>query len=179
MGLDTTHGCWHGAYSAFMRWREKLAEVAGIPLWLMEGFYEPPPADLVERTKPRAHAFKTSESGGFVADRSSLMTALADSAERGDAGRWESWASKFTVSLPIRWEMLEPDPLHELLYHSDCDGELPVDICGPLADSLERLLPLLPDGDGGGHIGIWRDKTQAFIDGLRLAAKNGEAVGFH
>lgn len=29
MGLDTTHGCWHGAYSAFARWREKLADVAG------------------------------------------------------------------------------------------------------------------------------------------------------
>ena len=24
MGLDTTHDCWHGPYSAFMRWREKL-----------------------------------------------------------------------------------------------------------------------------------------------------------
>jgi hypothetical protein len=31
MGLDTTHDCWHGAYSAFMRWRRKLAEVAGYP----------------------------------------------------------------------------------------------------------------------------------------------------
>lgn len=29
MGLDTTHDCWHGAYSAFSRWRDKLAEVAG------------------------------------------------------------------------------------------------------------------------------------------------------
>lgn len=29
MGLDTTHNCWHGAYSAFTRWRNKLAEVAG------------------------------------------------------------------------------------------------------------------------------------------------------
>ena len=29
MGLDTTHDCWHGAYSAFMRWRQKIAEVAG------------------------------------------------------------------------------------------------------------------------------------------------------
>lgn len=29
MGLDTTHECWHGAYSAFHRWRLKLAEVAG------------------------------------------------------------------------------------------------------------------------------------------------------
>lgn len=29
MGLDTSHDCWHGAYSAFMRWRTKLCEVAG------------------------------------------------------------------------------------------------------------------------------------------------------
>lgn len=24
MGLDTTHDCWHGPYSAFMRWRQWL-----------------------------------------------------------------------------------------------------------------------------------------------------------
>ena len=24
MGLDTTHDCWHGPYSMFMRWREQL-----------------------------------------------------------------------------------------------------------------------------------------------------------
>ncbi len=29
MGLDTTHNCWHGAYSSFMRWRIKLCEVSG------------------------------------------------------------------------------------------------------------------------------------------------------
>lgn len=29
MGLDTTHNCWHGAYSSFMRWREAVCEVAG------------------------------------------------------------------------------------------------------------------------------------------------------
>lgn len=29
MGLDTSHDCWHGAYGAFSRWRDKLAEVAG------------------------------------------------------------------------------------------------------------------------------------------------------
>lgn len=29
MGLDTSHGCWHGAYSAFSRWRDELARVAG------------------------------------------------------------------------------------------------------------------------------------------------------
>lgn len=29
MGLDITHGCWHGAYGAFARWRTKIAEAAG------------------------------------------------------------------------------------------------------------------------------------------------------
>jgi hypothetical protein len=29
MGLDTTHGAWHGSYSAFLRWRHTLAEAAG------------------------------------------------------------------------------------------------------------------------------------------------------
>jgi hypothetical protein len=29
MGLDTSHDCWSGAYSAFNRWRNKVAEVAG------------------------------------------------------------------------------------------------------------------------------------------------------
>src|SRR5690348_13110424 len=41
MGLDVSHDAWHGAYSAFSRWRNKLAEVAGLPpLGLMEGFFE-------------------------------------------------------------------------------------------------------------------------------------------
>jgi len=29
MGLDVSHDCWHGAYGAFSRWRNQLAEVAG------------------------------------------------------------------------------------------------------------------------------------------------------
>lgn len=29
MGLDTSHDCWHGPYSAFNRFRKKIAEVAG------------------------------------------------------------------------------------------------------------------------------------------------------
>ncbi len=41
MGLDLSHECWHGAYSAFMAWRKKLMETAGLPpLTLMEGFYD-------------------------------------------------------------------------------------------------------------------------------------------
>lgn len=29
MGLDTSHDCWHGAYSAFGRWRLAVARAAG------------------------------------------------------------------------------------------------------------------------------------------------------
>lgn len=42
MGLDTSHDCFHGAYSAFSRFRLALAAAAKIPLKLMEGYYEWP-----------------------------------------------------------------------------------------------------------------------------------------
>lgn len=29
MGLDTTHNCWHGGYTAFNTWRHQVARVAG------------------------------------------------------------------------------------------------------------------------------------------------------
>ena len=29
MGLDTSHDCWHGPYSAFTRWRNEVARAAG------------------------------------------------------------------------------------------------------------------------------------------------------
>jgi hypothetical protein len=32
MGLDTSHDCWRGAYSAFTRWRNQIAVVAGYRL---------------------------------------------------------------------------------------------------------------------------------------------------
>lgn len=40
MGLDTTHDCWHGSYSAFNSFREEIAKVLNVPLGLMEGFYD-------------------------------------------------------------------------------------------------------------------------------------------
>ncbi len=38
MGLDVSHGCWHGSYGAFGAWREWLARRAGFSLHEMEGF---------------------------------------------------------------------------------------------------------------------------------------------
>ena len=132
MGLDTTHDCWHGAYSAFMRWRIELAKAAGLPpLRMMEGFVDPADTAAIES------------------------------------------------GLPIKWECLKPDAIHELLYHSDCEGKIPWKSCAGIADSLERLIPKLPKGDAGGHIGDWAEKTQAFVDGLRTAVRKKENVIFH
>ena len=118
MGLDVSHGCWSGAYSAFARWRVEIARVAGIDLKSMEGY------------------------GGDVS-----------------------------------WETLRPDVLHVLLDHSDCDGSIPWEFTEKLAVRLTELLPLL-GGDGGGHIGLYREKTQEFIDGLLLAHGANEPVEF-
>lgn len=146
MGLDTSHDCWHGAYSAFNRWRTKLAEVAGLPpLELMEGFFE---------------------------DGTLYFGIL-------EAPMWQEKKDNLSARLPIKWEALKPDPLHELLNHSDCEGEIPWESCAAIADSLERLIPLLPDEEGGGHIGNWRAKTQQFVNGLREAAAAKENVDFH
>lgn len=150
MGLDTSHDCWHGAYSAFHRWRKEIASVAGLPpLELMEGFYEP----LNSKGLPSLYY------GIETKDK----TYLKDLDER----------------LPIKWDCLKPSPLHDLLNHSDCDGEIESEDCGPIADALEELLPKLPAGDDGWNIGNWRDKTAQFIAGLRLAASKGENVNFH
>jgi hypothetical protein len=84
----------------------------------------------------------------------------------------------------IPWDALRPDPLHILLGHSDCDGEIAAADCGPIADALERLLPALdattdyPDVQRAVYDGM-RAATERFIAGLRLAASRGEDVEFH
>jgi hypothetical protein len=156
MGLDVSHGCWHGAYSAFMRWRISVARAAGIPLGLMEGFCK---WTLDGGEDEIDHLDKLGWNETGVAIRDVVHATIG--------------------CTPILWSVLKPDPLHVLLNHSDCDGEIAASDCGPVADRLTELLPLLPEGDGGGHIGSWREKTQTFIDGLRKAAAAGEAVEFH
>ena len=44
MGLDVSHDAWHGAYSAFSRWRQKIAELAGYAVWdvVYDGGYKTP-----------------------------------------------------------------------------------------------------------------------------------------
>src|SRR5436190_549965 len=98
MGLNLSHGCWDGAYSAFMRWRKELARAAGLPpLELMEGFFF---KDRPVTGNPFWHQFEDDQRSWYVHDGS-------------------IWSR-----LPISWNCLKPDPLHRLLYHSDCEGIL-------------------------------------------------------
>lgn len=145
MGLDTTHGCWRGAYSAFMRWRRQIAFCCGIPLDLMEGFFRPPPTML----------YKPAETALGLTPISDIIGAL-----------------------PLSWGLFRDDPITILLNHSDCEGEIKSADCAPLADRLEGILDQLPEEPGGGHIGSWQDKTNAFISGLREAAASDEDVEF-
>lgn len=125
MGLDTTHGCWHGSYTSFDRFRSALARAAGIDLDAMRGF----------------------------------------------GGR-------------IEWSSIAPDPLHELLNHSDCEDSIPAIACLPLALRLEDLLPELAkidsaEGNTPGQSRCHVEDAQDFAKGLRLAADCGEDVEFH
>jgi len=164
MGLDTSHGCWHGAYSAFMRWRTEIAKAAGIPLMFMDGFHRCPPDHHPLVIAGREQRAERDRGGPVLGPK---WDALAD------------WALDHDDLLPLSWSLFKGHPLVPLLNHSDCEGSIASADCGPLADALESLLPKLPQGSGGGHIGDWREKTQTFIDGLRRAATAGEDVGFH
>jgi len=152
MGLSISHDTWSGAYSAFHRWRQKIAEVAGYPpLDLMEGFYfasEHNPFTLLEYDYPKGDELS--------------MSAIR----------------RIKPQFPIKWTNFKSNPLIELLTHSDCDGYISYSKCNRIAIELEKLIELLPDEDGGGHIGNYKDKTNMFIDGLRLAFKNKERLKF-
>ena len=66
-------------------------------------------------------------------------------------------------------------PINVLMAHSDCDGEIPAEVCGPLADALEGLLKYMPER---GIYDEQRPATLRFINGLRKAAAANEAVTF-
>ena len=153
MGLDTSHDAWHGSYSSFMRWRKRIANVAGLPpLELMEGFYQP--LDKNRKIQPLDKNRKI-----YTCDVPTFWTSSTPDWKFLDIDK----------RLPISWDCLKPSPLHELLHHSDCDGEIPWEICSKIADCLESLIPLLPQEGTEEDPWDWKDKTRQFVEGLRLA----------
>lgn len=184
MGLDTTHDCWHGAYSGFMRWRIGVAKAAGVPLLLMDSFWGISPyfdnIDEIVARHGSPPVFTSKAGGGMMATRDSLLNSLSVTlAKDPDTVAMQSVLETVLEWLPLKWEQLQPDVIHVLLNHSDCDGIIEHQYCKPLADRLTELLPFLPTTKDWGHIGNWQDKTKQFIDGLMLAHNAGEDVEFH
>ena len=120
MGLDTTHNCWHGAYSAFGRWRNKLAEVAGyafyktesgsvIPLvdWghLQDNLYgewdktpEDPLLVLIAHSDCEGKIYQ--KEAQALADRlQSLLPLLPDEIGGGHIGNWRETTQTFIDGL--------------------------------------------------------------------------------
>jgi hypothetical protein len=150
MGLDITHDAWSGAYGAFSRWRDALAEAAGYELaWIATG-------ELFEDDRPPV--------GKWVPTRRIVLI---------------DWGHIHRKNYDGEWDQPPADPLILLIAHSDCDGHLEPEHCALLADRLTELLPSIPEGaNGGGHLGNIRATTERFIAGCRVAAEAGERLEF-
>jgi hypothetical protein len=148
MGLDVSHDAWHGAYSAFSRWRHLLAEAAGYEV-----------AEIVE---------ETISVPGRPDYKSTRPLVLIDWGHVKPENFQGEWAEADEPS----------DALLYLIVHSDCDGYLTPRHAGLVADRLQELLPSLPDEVVPGHIGDLRAKTAAFIKGCREAAATGARLEF-
>lgn len=148
MGLIFSHGAWNGGYSGFMTWRKKVAQVAGLP-----------PLELME---------------GFYnpITNNGLPTLYC-----GDRDKL-TYLQHLDDELPIKWSCLKKDPLHILLTHSDSQGYIKSSDCVKIAKSLEKLIVLMPEGEGPGHVRNWKETTQNFVNGLKLAAELKEKLVF-
>jgi hypothetical protein len=163
MGLDTSHGCWHGPYSQFMRWRTWLAAQVGIPLRLMDSFYG-----------------WTWESGDLEFSRDyNRLTAQHDVPNRGQMW-WDTLAGFESLGKGISWATIR-DPLKLLLNHSDCDGRLKWFDCKPISLRLLAIIraaeddtkyPVYDDGPNKGKSiwSHWRDGRGCY-DGMVPATK--------
>ena len=133
MGLDVSHGCWNGPYSAFMRWRCELNLLIA--------------CDRED----------TSDEWKQVRDMGSTREGLQLAWQRGLYND-------------------QTDPLNVLMNHSDCDGEIAAEMCGPLADALQDLMDRRMPSRA--MYDIARPATERFIAGLRKAASENATVRF-
>ena len=79
-----------------------------------------------------------------------------------------------------QWPSYSEDPLVELLYHSDCDGEIPYENAAAIADRLQELLPAMKTADLKDRewSEFYSSRTEQWVKGLREAAEKKENVEF-
>ena len=152
MGLDTTHGCWHGPYGAFMRWRSWVAGRIGLPLELMQNFCAGFEAAPVEQGDDKAYDLRR---------------------RRYAPIQWPSHEHEPLVLLlnhsdcdgSIRWQDAEAivDRLDEIVKDAVKDGVTAGLGCGPERADYDGYIPA----------------AERFAAGLREAAKLQQDVEFH
>ncbi len=109
---------------------------------------------------------------------------------------WDAYdkaIKEFDYANQIPWENID-DPIVPLLNHSDCDGTLEPEVCGPLADRLEEIIKDWPDtitfatDEAHRKFGYPEimtidnyDKVNAekLIEGMRYAVEINQPVEFH
>lgn len=119
MGLHTTHGCWNGAYSAFHRWRTKLAEVAGLPdIMTMQGYggatpwnHDDPLTALLYHSD--CDGSLAVEALGPLADRlEALIPSLPEGGGGGHIHDWRATTMAFVEGLRLAASLGEPVEFH-------------------------------------------------------------------
>jgi hypothetical protein len=149
MGLSISHETWQGPYSAFHRWRKEIAKLEDIPLELMEGFYPGYPSyhEIIKITL----------------ERSDFNSYLAD-----------TFQTMYLNHLPLKWDNLKRNPLHKLLYHSDCEGTLNWRGLKGIYERLEYLMEHKQKEMTMECVG----KTNQFIIGCKAAYEAKESLRF-
>lgn len=85
------------------------------------------------------------------------------------------------ASWAISWKSLEPDVLHELLNHSDCEGEINWECCDLLADRLEDVKGNVDERVKSfecGQMPNFVECIDEMIEGLRYAYQKQENIEF-
>lgn len=143
MGLDFNHSEAHWAYSGFNRFREKLANEIGICLPFMEGFWS------------------QGDSSYSTVELTKRILGLKLFDEHF------YWLPK----TPLKWDNIK-DPIVDLLYHSDCDGNLTTSQCRKIAPRIRELVKNWEEDD--------YDKKQAVLlaEGMEFCAKNRKILKF-
>lgn len=146
MGLNISHGAFDGSYSTFNRLRESIAKYAGVPpLGIMQGFYV---------------------KDGFRDPMLEVNLLFAKDDYR------VRMLNNIFDQFPIKWDSLKPSYIHELLYHSDCDGYINWKACEKIANELEKLLPLMSED------AFCKERTECLIIGMRLAYSKKQKLEF-
>lgn len=126
--------------------------------------------------------------GFFVIDKSILS----------DQG-WDAYVEAIQVAIEIdkssdkiSWDVIN-DPIKILLSHSDCEGEIPPEVCETLADRLEEIIKEWPERFKLKIDPVWQEKgypsemelavhdteqARGLIEGLREAARIGKPLEF-